>query len=81
MSNLPAVDRALSVLGDEPRFAALVEAARGLAAAVDADPQNASLWREYRGALRDVLEASDGGSDEFADLFARLAAGGDSPPA
>lgn len=50
---------------------ALIALARGLAAAVDADPcpvcgagQNAALWREYRAALQALTEAGSGDADD-----------------
>lgn len=55
--------------------AAMVESAVGLARAVDVDPHNAALWREYRAAVRDLKElADDDGSDELQDLYARITA-------
>lgn len=56
----------------EPADAALVEMVRRLAAAVDADPANASLWREYRSALSELRELADGGTDAFAELIESL---------
>lgn len=53
---------------------ALCDAVIGLAAAVDAEPGNASLWREYRGALNDLRSLTDGGSSfetAMAGLFAK----------
>ena len=41
--------------------AALVALARGLAAAVDAEPGNAALWREYRAAVVALSQAAAGG--------------------
>ena len=79
--NRDAAEAALDVLGAEPRFEALRAMVLSLAAQVDAEPGNASLWREYRGALRDLMEASDADGDDFGDLLARLAAGSDSPAA
>ena len=44
-----------------PVHAATLGHARGLATAVDADPSNGALWREYRAALKDLelLRAAD----------------------
>lgn len=69
-----AAERAVSVLGDEPRYAGLVESALRLAEVVEANDGNASLWREYLNVLRDVLEASYDGSDDFADAVDDLLA-------
>lgn len=49
---------------------ALVALARGLAAAVDAAPDNAALWREYRAAVTALMEVgSDGGIDDDTQAF------------
>ena len=59
--------------------AAAVQALRSIAFALDADPSNAALWRQYREALRE-LTADDGDSsadDAAADLYAEV---GDAPP-
>lgn len=62
---------------DEARVVTLV----ALADAVDADPANASLWREYRAAEGAVRELSAEDSDEFAALLDSLSAEvGDSAP-
>jgi hypothetical protein len=60
--------------------AAAVQALRSMARALDAEPQNAALWRQYREALRELTaDDSDGGFDEaVGNLFAEV---GDSPPA
>lgn len=60
--------------------AARVTAAQALADAVDTEPTNASLWREYRAALETLRQANDGGTDEFAALLDSLSAEvGDAP--
>ena len=75
MSSLrDAAERAVSVLGDEPRFAGLRASALRLADVVDANDGNASLWREFINVLRDVLEASDVADDDFADAVGDLLA-------
>jgi len=43
-----------------------------LADAVDADPVNASLWREYRAAESTLREVNDDGNDELAEILGRL---------
>jgi hypothetical protein len=49
---------------------ALVALARGLAAAVDAAPDNAALWREYRAAVTALMEVgSDGDIDDDTQAF------------
>jgi len=59
--------------------AAQVQALRSMARALDADPWNAALWRQYREALRELTaDDSDGSFDEAAaGLLAEM---GDSPP-
>lgn len=51
---------------------ALLELALGLADAVDLDPGNASLWREYRAAVDSVMEVVNGSPDDSVAAF-RLA--------
>lgn len=48
---------------------AVVAMAEGLAAALDDDPSNAALWREYRAALSAVKECGlDGDDDDTHDF-------------
>jgi hypothetical protein len=53
-----AASRTLEAMGDLGRLEqvdeALVEAVRVLASTLDYDAGNASLWREFRGALADL---------------------------
>jgi hypothetical protein len=53
---------------DSARIATL----QTLADAVDADPVNASLWREYRAAESTLREVNDDGNDELAEILGRL---------
>lgn len=66
----------LETLGDriQPEHEVLVATAQALAAAVDADPGNAALWREFRAAVSTLYQVTgDGGSgDEFASIFERI---------
>jgi hypothetical protein len=57
-----------------------VQAVRSMARALDENPQNAALWRQYREALKDLTRGeSDGGLDDaLAGLFGEVR---DSPPA
>lgn len=48
---------------------AVITMVEGLAAAVDVDPKNAALWREYRAALQTLREAAAGGSDDDTASF------------
>ena len=74
--NRTAVDATLDTLTSKGRLRseddALVQLVRSLAGAVDSDPQNASLWREYRGAVTDLLKLGRDDSDAFKDLVTRL---------
>ena len=76
--NRTAVETMVDALRDsgrlEPVDEARVTAALALADAVDSDPTNASLWREYRAAVETLRQASDGGTDDFAALMAGLSA-------
>lgn len=51
---------------------ALVTSVASLAAAVDSDPGNASMWAQYLKALSDLRELSDGGVDSFEELVSWL---------
>jgi uncharacterized tellurite resistance protein B-like protein len=53
-----------------------VTAAQLLARAVDADPSVASLWRQYREALADLLEATEQDGDEIEWLVGQLSSSG-----
>ena len=53
---------------DSARIATL----QTLADAVDADPVNASLWREYRAAESTLREVNDDGNDELTEILGRL---------
>ncbi len=54
--------------------AAAVQALRSMSAALDADPANAALWRQYREALRELTaDDTDGTADAaLAELFAEV---------
>lgn len=55
--------------------AALVQVVQSLALAVDSEPGNASLWREFRAALDSLMrlgEVNDGGVDEIGSLIEAL---------
>jgi len=57
--NLRGLNRTIRAL--KPKLSAddeaLIALARGLAAAVDTDPANAALWREYRAAVAALTQA------------------------
>jgi len=74
MPNSDAAEQMIAALGVEhltDMDAARVEAVRALARAVDADPFNASLWRQYREAV-EVLMPDGGHSDELDELYRDL---------
>ena len=82
MTNLEAAQVTLRALRDSGRLE-LVDEARvaallSLAAAVDAEPANASLWREYRAAEVTLRETDDADFD-YAGLLAELSAKGGDP--
>lgn len=52
--------------------AAGVQALESMAAALDRDPSNAALWRQYRDALKDLLEADDDADSSLADALAEI---------
>lgn len=76
--NRRAVDGTLRALRAADRLApehdALVQLVRSLADAVDAHPDNASLWREYRTAVTDLADLTREDGDAFTGLVARLSA-------
>jgi hypothetical protein len=50
--------------------AAAVQAVRSMARALDDDPSNAALWRQYREALKELTADDDHGSvDEALDAL------------
>jgi len=53
--------------------AAAVQMVRSMARALDADPSNAALWRQYREAVRE-LAADDGAGGSFEEAVAALSA-------
>jgi len=64
--------KALTASGrlDHDDDAALIAMARGLAAAVDAEPGNAALWREYRAAVTALVEVGvDDADDDTRDFL------------
>ena len=64
----------------EPLDAAAVQALRSMAGALDGDPGNAALWRQYREAVRE-LTCDDGADGSFEEAVAALSAEvRDSPP-
>lgn len=73
--NRLAAEQTLAVVSGP---AAVVQLVRSLADAVDAEPTNASLWREYRAAIADLTKREPvEQADPGAELLRRLAALGD----
>lgn len=79
MSNREAVSETISALNVEGRLtsadAAIVQMVEGLADAVDADPGNASLWREFRAALETLRTLNvevENDQDEISFIIAAL---------
>lgn len=64
VGNLAALELTLRALNPNDEAAAVVEAARSLASAVDADKSNDALWREYRFALVALREACSNGDED-----------------
>lgn len=90
MTNVQAVARmveSLRALGRvEPVDEPLVQAVTSLALAVDSEPGNASLWREYRAAVGDLRALNSAGTndDEIGRIIAAIRGGaevGDTAPA
>lgn len=71
VTNATAVDRTIRALRKagrlEPEHEALEVMVRRMAKAVDADPENDKLWREYRQGVAMLMAATEGGDagDEF----------------
>jgi hypothetical protein len=79
VTNSEAVQRTIDALRSADKLSevdeARVAAALALAEAVDMDPGNASLWREYRAAEATLREAQHGSTtDELAGLLSSLSA-------
>lgn len=51
---------------------AQVQTLRTLASAVDRWPDEAQLWRQYREALREVLDADDAADDRLSEALAAI---------
>lgn len=74
--NVAALETTLAELERLGRFekvdAAQVQAVRSIAAAVDVDPFNAQMWRQYREALEDLMRADDDADDSLAAALAEI---------
>ena len=78
LTNYEALRRTIQALRDAGQLAAIDEAriqiCLGLAAAVDAMPDNPSMWREYRAAEKALREEASAHGDPFDQLIASISA-------
>lgn len=76
--NRQALETTIEQLRDEGRLAdvdaARIQIARGLASAVDAQPDNPVIWREYRQAEKSLREESELHADPFDNLIRNIEA-------
>lgn len=76
MNNPEALEVTLQSLRDTRRLEnvdeALVQALKSMAEALDRDPSNAALWRQYRETLKE-LTADDSDSSVAGDIAALFA--------
>lgn len=76
--NRQAIEQTLTALRLAGRLeqvnSAQIAMCQSLADAVDLDPDNASLWREYRAAEASLRATDDNTKDEFTALLADLSA-------
>jgi hypothetical protein len=76
-ANMRAIEETLAALKLAGRLesvdAAKVQALRSMAEALDLNPFNSQMWREYREAI-EGLTRNDGGSDQVDDLLDKLSA-------
>lgn len=83
-TNASELGRTLTQLRELGRLekvdAARVQALRSIARALDEEPRNAALWREYRTALKELVADDSGSSvnDALAAMFGEVR---DTPPA
>ena len=77
-ANVAALEVTLAEMERLGRFeqvdAAVVQTLRSIAAAVDVDPFNAQMWRQYREALADVMKADDDADDSLAAALEEIRA-------
>lgn len=78
MLNREAVEQTVGALQSDgklrPEHAALVTMVLGLASSVDVEPQNASLWREFRAALETLRQIASEGEENEDEISAIIAA-------
>lgn len=75
-TNAAELERTLAALELAGRLeeidAAAVQMLRSLAAAIDANPEKAALYREYREALGEVRAAGDDSDDSLTQALAAI---------
>lgn len=64
VSQVEGLEATIAALDLAPEHEALMAYCRGLAAVVDAHPDRASLWREYRPALELLVGAGERAEDD-----------------
>ena len=64
VSQLEALRQTVAVMDLQPEHGALVAYCEGLAEALDAYPERATLWREYRPALELLMAVGEAGDDD-----------------
>lgn len=78
MLNRQAVDQTIGAMESDgklrPEHAALVTMVQGLASSVDDEPQNASLWREFRAALETLRQIGLEGQEDEDEISVIIAA-------
>lgn len=76
MTNAEALEKTLTCLAATRKVedvdAAAAQALRSMAAALDADPTKAALWREYLDALSEVRRADDDADAGLADALKEI---------
>lgn len=78
VTNTTAIDKTVAALRRakrlEPEHEALAVMVQRMARAVDSDPENDKLWREYRQGVAMLLEAAAGGEtgDEFEAFLLKV---------
>lgn len=70
--NLTAANKAIRALALGDEHAGLVELVRSLARAVDAAPDDANLFREYRQALKELGSLGSGDDDGAAEFLVSI---------
>jgi len=73
VSHAKAVKKLVGAVEPHAELAPLVAAVEGLAALLDANPEDPAVWREYRFMLRDLMGHVGGGvGDDLEQEFAAL---------